>query len=183
VRACALLVALAALALVGCGPKGDLVKSRPALAEIQASPPLGATPAQTALSWWNTLRARDPEAALSRLTPAARRGIDLAQLHRTMANRLGNLAEHTEATVLYTEHARGRATVYMRLDGGPLVGSRLIRGGATMLALPLVARDGAWLIENAAWLRKQSENFEGIQKFNEQLKRETERQQREQGSK
>lgn len=182
-RVCALVVALAALALVGCGPKGDLVKSRPALAEIQASPPLGATPAQTALSWWNTLRARDAEAAVSRLTPAARRSIDLAQLNRTLNDRLGNMAEHTEAIVLYTEHTRGHATVYMRLEGGPLVGSRLVKGGVTMLALPFVARDGAWLIENAAWLRKQSENFEGIEKFNEQLQRETDRLEKEQESK
>ena len=138
-------------------------------------------PSQAALSWWNTLRARDAEAAVSRLTPAARRTIDLPELRQTLDENFGSFAEHTEATVLYTERQRGRVTVFMRLQSGPLVGARVITEGVTLLALPLVSRDGAWLIENAAWLRKQSQNYVAIKKFNEKLKRQVERQQRENG--
>jgi hypothetical protein len=182
VKAAALLfVALAVVATAGCGPKGDIVKSRPALAEIQPSPELGGTPGQAALSWWNTLRAREAEAAVSRLTPAARRTIDLPELRTTLRENFGNFAEHTVATVLYTEHQRGRVTVFMRLQGGPLVGARVIKEGVTLLALPMVSRDGAWLIENAAWLRKQVQNYVAIKKFNAKLKREAERQRRENG--
>jgi hypothetical protein len=177
----AAVAAVAAGAIAGCGPQGDIVKSRPALAEIQPSPELGGTPAQAALAWWNTLRARDAEAAVSRLTPAARSTIDLPELRQTLDDNFGNFAEHTVATVLYTERQRGRVTVFMRLEGGPLVGARVVREGVTLLALPLVSRDGAWLIENAAWLRKQAQNYVAIKKFNEKLKREVERQRQENG--
>jgi hypothetical protein len=182
VRAAALVLgALAVVATAGCGPQGDIVKSRPALAEIQSSPELGGTPAQAALAWWNTLRARDAEAAVARMTPAARRTIDLAQLRQVLDENFGNFAEHTEATVLYTEPERGRVTVFMRLEGGPLVGARVVREGVTLLALPMVSRDGTWLVENAAWLRKQAQNYVAIKKFNDKLKREVERQRKESG--
>ena len=118
---------------------------------------------------------------MSRLTPAARRTIDLPELRQTLDENFGIFAEHTEATVLYTERQRGRVTVFMRLQSGPLVGARVITEGVTLLALPLVSRDAAWLIENAAWLRKQSQNYVAIKKFNEKLKRQVERQQRENG--
>jgi hypothetical protein len=177
-----LLVALAVFASAGCGPQDDdIVKSRPALAEIQPSPELGGTPAQAALAWWNALRARDAEAVVSRLTPSARTTIDLPDLRQALDENFGNFAEHTEATVLYTERERRRVTVYMRLEGGPLVGPTLVKIGVVLLALPLVSRDGTWLIENAAWLRKQAQNYIAIKKFNEKLKREAERQLRENG--
>jgi hypothetical protein len=44
-----------------------------------------------------------------------------------------------------------------------------------------VSRDGVWLVENAAWLRKQSQNYVAIKKFNEKLRREVERQREEAG--
>ena len=51
-----------------------------------------------------------------------------------------------------------------------------------LLALPLVSRHGTWLIENAAWLRKQAQNYIAIKAFNEKLQREAERQQEESGA-
>jgi hypothetical protein len=58
----------------------------------------------------------------------------------------------------------------------------LIKRGSSMLAVPFVSRDGTWLIQNAAWLRQQSESFEAIKGFNERLRREAAKQRREAGA-
>jgi hypothetical protein len=163
---------LAALALAGCGSDTEVSDIKPAVAEVDQQPQLGATPAEAALSWWNALRGRDAEAVVARLTPAARADVDLPRLRRTLRDNFGDFTERTEATVLYTQRERGRVKVYLRLEGGRVLGSRVIVQGVTMLALPLVSRDGVWLIENAAWLRQQSDNFAAIKDFNEKLRRE-----------
>lgn len=172
-----LIAGLAALAAsAGCGPSGDLVDQRPDLSAIRASSELGATPEQAALSWWNTLRLRDAEAAVARFAPAARRELDLARLRRALRSRLGDFASHAEATVLYSERARGRVTVFMRLYSGPVIKTRVVMNGVTPLAVTLRERDGVWLIDNAAWLRKQVDNTIAIDAFNEKLRREALRQ-------
>jgi hypothetical protein len=165
-------LALAGLALAGCGSDTQVADIKPAVAEVDQQPQLGATPAQAALSWWNALRSRDAEAVVARLTPAARAGVDLPRLRRTLHDNFGDFTERTEATVLYSQREHGKVKVYMRLEGGRVLGSRVIVQGVTMLALPLVSRDGVWLIENSAWLRQQSDNYAAIKKFNEKLRRE-----------
>jgi hypothetical protein len=176
-KAAALALALAALA--GCGPEDDLVERRPAIDERAASPELGASPGRAALSWWDAARARDTEALLAPLTPAARGTVPLGKLREAMDNGFGQFAEQSEANVLYTERSPGRATVYMRINGGHLVGSRLVKGGALNLALPLVSRDGSWLIENAAWLRGQAESYVAIRDLRAKMRRQALRQARE----
>jgi hypothetical protein len=166
------------LVLASCGPEGDLVQSRPVISHSAGAPELGSSPARTALQWWAGLRARDAEAVVAGLTPTARRTVDMPELRQALRGRFGQGAEGWQANVLYTERRADRATVYMRIDGGLLVGSRLIEGGAQMLALPLVARDGAWLIENATWLNGSVSSSVAIEKFNEQLHRQSMRRHR-----
>lgn len=173
----ALLLALAALA--GCGPEDDLVEPRPVIGERASSPELGASPGRAALGWWDAARARDTEALLAPLTPAARGTIPLGKLREAVDGGFGLFAEQSEANVLYTERRPSHATVYMRIDGGHLVGSKLVRGGALTLALPFVARDGGWLIENAAWLRGQAESYVAIRDLRAKMRREALRQARE----
>jgi hypothetical protein len=168
--------ALAALALAGCGSATEVADIKPVVPDVEAQPQLGATPAQAALSWWGALRKKDAEAVVARLTPAARRQVDLETLRKTLHDNFGMFTERTVATVLYSQRQQGAVKVYLRLDGGQLLGSRVIKQGTTMLALPLVERDGTWLIENAAWLRQQSENFAAIKDFNAKLRREAIRQ-------
>ncbi|MBA3263818.1 MAG: hypothetical protein H0T69_15345 [Thermoleophilaceae bacterium] len=176
-RAAAAVSVLGALALVGCGPGGDLVERRPVIHEQASNAELGSSPGRTALAWWDSARARDTEALVARLTPAARRTIDLAKLREALSENFGRFAEGTEAHVLYTEREPGRATVYMRIDGGGLVGRVLVKGGGQMLALPFVESDGAWLIENAAWLRGQADSYIAIRDLNRKIRREALRQQ------
>jgi hypothetical protein len=171
-RAAATLLAIAVVALVGCGvDEGDVVKREPAVADPGTNPELGASPGRTALAWWETLRARDVEAVVSRLTPAARLAINQDKLRRSMRLGFGQFAEGSQAHVLYTERDLQGTTVYMRIDGGALVGSRLIKGGSIYLALPFVQQDGAWLIENGAWLRRQANNYIAIRRFNQKIRR------------
>jgi hypothetical protein len=171
-KAARVLVVLAALAAAGCGPEGDLVTTRPDIPPRASRAELGSSAARTALAWWDALRARDSEALLAGLTPAQRRTINLDNLDKAMHGDFGEFGRNSEATVLYTEHRPGHATVYMRIDGGLLVGSRLVRGGATMLALPFVSRDGEWLIDNAAWLRGRADSYVAVQKLRARMKRE-----------
>jgi hypothetical protein len=166
------IVVLAVLAVAGCGPEGDLVQRRPAIPDQPASEELGSSPELTAIAWWDALRARDSEALLARLTPAARETVNLNHLSRALDGDLGNWAEGTDPNVLYTERRPGHATVYMRIDAGGLVGSRIVEGGALMLALPFESRDGVWLIDNAAWLRGRSDSYVAVQKLRARMKRE-----------
>lgn len=172
------LVVLAALVAAGCGPDGDLVTARPDIPPRASRAELGSSAARSALAWWNALRARDSEALLAGLTPAARRTVNLENLEKAMHGDLGRFGRNSEATVLYTEHSPGHATVYMRIDGGMLVGSRLVKGGALMLALPFVSRDGEWLIDNAAWLRGRADSYVAVEKLRARIKREALRNQR-----
>jgi hypothetical protein len=171
-RTARLLVVLAVLAVAGCGPEGDLVTSNPDIPPPASSAELGSSAARTALGWWDALRAQDSEALLAGLTPAARRTINLDNLDQAIHEDLGEWARASHANVLYTEHSPGHATVYMRVDGGLLVNSRLVRGGATMLALPFVARDGVWLIDNAAWLRGRADSYVGVLELRARMRRE-----------
>jgi hypothetical protein len=181
-RTARLLVVLAVLAVVGCGPEGDLVTSNPDIPPAASSAELGSSAARTALGWWDALRARDSEALLAGLTPAARRTINLDNLDKAIRGDLGKWARASQANVLYTEHSPGHATVYMRIDGGLLVDSRLVKGGALMLALPFVSRDGVWLIDDAAWLRDRADSYVAVLKLRAKMKREAMRL-REQGNK
>jgi hypothetical protein len=169
------IVVLAVLVLAGCGPEGDLVQRRPAIPDQPASEQLGSSPELTAIAWWDALRARDSEALLARLTPAARETVNLNHLGRALHGDLGRWAEASDPNVLYTERRPGHATVYMRIDGGGLVGSRIVKGGALMLALPFESRDGVWLIDNAAWLRGRSDAYVAVQKLLARMKREAQR--------
>jgi hypothetical protein len=166
------IVVLTVLALAGCGPEGDLVQRRPAIPDQPVSEELGSSPALTAIAWWDALQAHDSEALLAPLTPAARETVSLDHLGRALHGDLGDWAEATDPNVLYTERRPGHATVYMRIDGGGLVGSRLVKGGALMLALPLESRGGVWLIDNAAWLRGRSDAYVAVQKLRARMKRE-----------
>jgi hypothetical protein len=172
-RAAPLIAVLAALTAAGCGPEGDLVTSNPDIPPPTSRAELGSSAPRTALEWWDALRARDTEALLAGLTPATRRTINLQNLDMAIhGGDLGRWAQATKANVLYTEHSPGHATVYMRIDGGLLVNSRLIKGGAVMLALPFVSRDGEWLIDNAAWLRGRADSYVAVLKLRQRMRRE-----------
>jgi hypothetical protein len=176
-RVAAAVLLLGVLALTSCGPEGDLIERHPAIPEQATDAELGGSPARTALAWWDAARARDTEALVARLTPAARRTIDLATLREALKANFGRFAEASEAHVLYTERRAGRATVYMRIDGGVLVDDVLVKGGAQMLALPFVESNGAWLIENGAWLRGQADSYIAIRDLNRRMKAEALRKQ------
>jgi hypothetical protein len=98
-------------------------------------------------------------------------------LRAALGHSFGRYAESTEAKVLYTERRPGGATVYMRIDGGTLIGPVLVRGGATMLALPFVSRGGHWLIENGAYLRAQANSYLAVRELYRKIKRESLREQ------
>jgi hypothetical protein len=164
-------VVLGALAAAGCGPDGKLVTTRPDIPPRASRAELGSSAARTALAWWDALRARDSEGLLAGLTPAARRTINLAHLDKALREDFGEFGRASQANVLYTEHSPGHATVYLRIDGGVMVGSRLVRGGALMLALPFVSRDGEWLIYNASWLRDRADSYVGVLKLRAKMKR------------
>jgi hypothetical protein len=159
VRTAAAVAALALIASAGCGPSGDLVKSGPPIAQLQAGPELGGTPQRGAVDWWNALRTRDPEAVLARMAPVARRGIALHDLALALRGTFGVVTERSEPTVLYSEREAGRVTVFMRVDSGNLIGSVLVKGGGFMLAVPMTPADGGWLVENGAWLRHEVAKF------------------------
>jgi hypothetical protein len=165
-------VVVAALVTAGCGPEGDLVTTRPDIPPRASRAELGSSAARSALAWWDALRARDSEGLLAGLTPAARRTINLANLDKAIHGDFGRFGRASQANVLYTEHSPGHATVYLRIDGGIMVGTRLVRGGALMLALPFVARDGEWLIENAAWLRGRADSYVAVLKLRARIRRE-----------
>jgi hypothetical protein len=168
-------IVLGALATAGCGPDGKLVTTRPDIPPRASRAELGSSAARTALAWWDALRARDTEGLLAGLTPAARRTINLAKLDKAIHGDFGKFGRATQANVLYTEHTPGHATVYMRIDGGVMVGSRLVSGGALMLALPFVSRDGEWLIDNAAWLRGRADAYAGVMELRAEMKRQAQR--------
>lgn len=172
-------VALAGAALLGgCGTETDRVERRPSVTEPGSSPELGRSPVRTALAWWETLRARDPEAAVAQFTPAARRSLDLAKTRKAVTGDFGYFAESTEPHVLYTERDGDEVTAFMRIDGGQLVGPVVLKRGSLHLALPLVQRSGVWLIANSAWLRGTSDAWVELQDARLQRKREVEARQR-----
>jgi hypothetical protein len=175
VRIPAAILALAVLAGAGCGPEGDIVTRNPDIPPPTSRAELGSSAARSVLEWWDALRARDSEALLAGLTPAARRTIDLDNLTAAIHGDLGQWARASDANVLYTEHSAGHATVYLRIDGGLLVDSRLVKGGALMLALPFVSRNGEWLIDNAAWLRGRSDSYVAVVKLRNRMEREARR--------
>jgi hypothetical protein len=166
------LAVLALVFAVGCGPEGDLVQTRPEIPERASSAELGSSAAASAVAWWDSLRARDSEALLAGLTPPARRTINLDNLTKALHGDLGRWARASQPNILYTEHSPGHATVYMRIDGGGMVGSRLVKGGALMLALPFVSQGGEWLIDNAAWLRGRADSYVAVVKLRQRMKRE-----------
>jgi hypothetical protein len=177
--AAVVVVLLVGFVLAGCGPEGGVVEPPPEVSGQGVAHELGSSPAQTALHWWESLRARDAEAAVAGLIPAARRTVDMPLLRKSLRGPFGHFAEESEATVLYTERRAARATVYMRVDLGGLLGPTRLKSAAIMLALPFVARDGAWLIENSAWLRGQAASFIAIEQFNRRLREEARKQARE----
>jgi hypothetical protein len=170
------LALLAAVLAAGCGPKGDLVERRPAIPERASSAELASSAARSALVWWDALRAGDGEALVGGLTPAARRTINLDNLGIALRGDFGRWAQASEAHVLYTERRPGHATVYLRIDAGGLVGSRLVKGGALMLALPFVSSDGEWLIHNAAWLRDRADSYVAVLRLRAKIERQARRQ-------
>ena len=64
------------------------------------------------------------------------------------------------------------------LDGGQLVGPVVLKRGSLHLALPLVQRDGVWLIDNSAWLRGTADVWVELQDARLKRKREFEARQR-----
>ena len=177
-RAIAVLALLGAALVAGCGRDLEEVERRPVVTEPGSSPELGRSPGGTALAWWEALRARDPEGAVAQFTPAAKRTLDLAKTRKAVTGDFGHFAESTEPHVLYTERDGGTVTVYMRIDGGQLVGPVVLKRGSLHLALPLVQRGGVWLIDNSAWLRGTADAWVELQDARLQRVREFEARQR-----
>lgn len=176
--AIAMLALPGAALLAGCGRDLDEVERRPSVTEPGSSPELGRSPGATALAWWEALRARDPEAAVAQFTPHAKRTLDLTKTREAVTGDFGQFAESTEPHILYTERDGETVTVYMRIDGGQLVGPVVIKRGSLHLALPLVQRDGVWLVDNSAWLRGTADAWVELQDARLQRQREVEARQR-----
>lgn len=151
------LLALAGLPACGADPRPaeHRVDVEPGRLEAQSR----RSPEESVLGWWSALQARDSGAAVGLLTPAARRPVDPAATRSVLAGDFGDWLESTDPTVLYTERDRGSATVYMRIDVGEWIGSVHVSDSATQLALPVVRRNGRWLIDNSAWLRVQTATY------------------------
>jgi hypothetical protein len=167
-RACALVAVGAVLAIVGCGADSD-----PEDAQTRPPPAAGAgTGAErAAVAWWNALRYQQADRLIGMLTPAARRGVDVAATRRVVVNRFGSWAGPTQATPLYWERTGHGIKVYMRIDGGNYVGRVLVKRGAIMLALPLVERDHRWLVDDSAWLREQVIEYVHLERVKAKLLR------------
>jgi hypothetical protein len=154
--AAALLGLLALAFLPGCGAEPRAIEHRvdvdPGRLEAQSR----RSPDHSVLAWWSALQARDSDAALGLLTPAARRLVDPAETRFVLSGDLGDWLGTTAPIVLYSERDRGSATVFLRIDVGEWIGSVHVSDSSTKLALPVVRRDGRWLIDNSAWLRVQT---------------------------
>lgn len=162
--ALAVLGLLALACLPGCGadprPVEHRVDVEPGRLEAQAR----RSPEESVLAWWSALQARDSDAAIGLLTPAAIRLVDPAETRSVLGGAFGDWLESTDPTVLYTERDRAGATVFMRIDVGEWIGSVHISDSSTKLALPVVRRNGRWLIDNSAWLRVQTASYAASQR-------------------
>jgi hypothetical protein len=163
-------VALAVLGLLalagvpGCGADPQPVEHRVDVEPGRLEAASRSSPKHSVLAWWSTLQARDVDAANGLLTPAARRLVDPAETRFVLSGDFGDWLEATAATVLYTERDRGSATVFMRMDSGEWIGSLHVTRESTKLALPVVHREGRWLIDNSAWLRVQTAAYAASQR-------------------
>jgi hypothetical protein len=140
-------------ALPGCGTDGPLTADREPAAPLRAERESGRSAERAALAWWSALQARDHATVIRLLTPSARSGLDLPRTRSKIRGELGRWAEDTAAAALYTERSPGATTVFMRVDIGELVGRVMVKRNYMNLALPLVAGEGRWAIDNSAWLR------------------------------
>jgi hypothetical protein len=163
-------VALAALGLLalaclpGCGADPTAIQHpvdvEPQRLEAQSR----RSPQDTVLAWWSALQARDTDAAIGLLTPAARRLVDPVETRFVLGGDFGDWLESTDPTVLYTERDRGSAAVFMRIDVGQWIGPVHVTDASTTLALPAVRRNERWLIDNSAWLRVQTATYAAWQR-------------------
>lgn len=142
-------------ALLGCGTDAPLTADREPVAPPRAESEARRSAERAALAWWRALQARDHATVVRLLTPSARSQLDLPRTRSKIRGALGRWAENTAPTVLYTERGLDAATVFMRVDVGELVGRVMVKRRPMNLALPLVAREGRWAIDNSAWLRSQ----------------------------
>jgi hypothetical protein len=163
---------VAALAcLTGCGADPRPLEHRVVVEPGRLEAESRRSPERTVLAWWSTLQAREPDAAIGLLTPAARRPLDRAEFRSALRGGFGDWVEASAPRVLYTERQPGGATVYVRIDVGDWIGSVHVTEESTMLALPVVRRDGRWMIDNSAWLRVNSALHVALQRAARQERR------------